>query len=480
MSISKWRCLVGLFIFSLFWSACQDEEETMQVPGGEPEMPTHETPWAWARTINGPSEEDEIDAVATDGTGNVYISGKFEQTLTIEGHEEPLVSRGRADIMVVKYNRTGELEWVRHFGSASEDNIFDADIDLDGNLILSGYFGQTVDFGGINLSAQGSLDMVVLKMSPEGDVIWAKKFGSTAEDGGNEVEIGPQNEIIVGAGSKGDFESIPATAFQDAYVLSLSPDGETNWIRAIQGAGAARAKAIEVDELGRVYLGGDYSGENHLIVDGQQIDFPIYGNIDAYLVSFSVDGDFRWSKTYGGTGDEICKGLINTSDNSLYLAGQFANTVPFDGQVLNSNSGSRDLYLWKIDENGESIWLRHIASAQNLLGAELGIDEQDRVWFGMSTSGSVEFPENSVSSRSVSNCAGSNCPILVSYTQDGQLNTLMQLPLSDDARFGEIAVSGDRVYVDCPYTGNFTINDRLISSEQGSKDGAIVAFDIGD
>ncbi|MEM8585219.1 MAG: hypothetical protein AAGF87_13155 [Bacteroidota bacterium] len=474
----KLRCLSVLAISCLFILSCQNQEEMVNTPEEEPIPTTPEKPWAWARTINGPSEEDEIDAVATDDEGNVYLSGKFEQSLSIEGHNEPLTSRGRADIMVAKYTRVGNLEWVRHFGSTSEDNIFDADCDRDGNLILSGYFGQTVDFGGITLSAQGNLDMVVLKMSPEGDVIWAKKFGSTEEDGGNEVEIGPQNEIIVGAGSKGNFESISATGLQDAYVVSLNPDGEINWIRTVQGPGIARAKAIEVDELGRVYLGGDYAGDNYFISNNQPISFPNYGNIDAYLISYSSNGDLRWWKTYGGPEDEICKGLINTSDNSLYLAGQFQNEVPFDGQVLNSMGGSRDIYLWKLDENGTSVWLRHIKSQQNLLGAELGIDDRDNVWFGMSTAGTVEFPENTINYRRVSDCQGDNCPVILSYSPTGELNALHHLEQSDDARFGEIAVSGNRVYLDCPFTENLTINDRLLSSQSDSKDGAIVAFDI--
>ncbi len=179
----------------------------------------------WTKTLRGPSEEDEIDAVASDKKGNVYISGKFEDDLVIDGQKTAISSNGKADIMLVKYDKNGNWLWTRHYGGPKEDNIFDADCDNQGNVILSGYFQGSIQFGDYKLRAQGGFDMVVVKVDPSGTVLWAKNYGGTGNDGGNEVVIGNDNKILVGAGSYGTFEGIANTGGQDAYLLSLDENG---------------------------------------------------------------------------------------------------------------------------------------------------------------------------------------------------------------------------------------------------------------
>lgn len=187
------------------------------------------TTWNWARQLNGPTDEEEIDAVASDSIGNVYISGKFEQSVEIEGLNLPLFSAGLPDIMFTKYDPNGNMIWTKQYGSTGDDNVFDADCDSEGNIILSGYFEGTVTFDTITLTASGGTDMMVLKFSPEGNIIWAQQMGGINDDGGNEVSVGPNDRIVVGAQSKGDFSAgsfnFPNTGSQDAYLISITSTG---------------------------------------------------------------------------------------------------------------------------------------------------------------------------------------------------------------------------------------------------------------
>ena len=249
----------------------------------------------WAKLLSGPTNEDEIDAVASDSQGNVYVSGKYEQDLKIEGQSTPIEATGnKADIMIVKYNKEGIWQWTRNFGSTGEDNIFDAVCDVQGNLILSGYFEGTVAFGDFELTSQAGLDMVLLKISPDGTVLKAIALGGNGDDGGNEVAIGNDNEIIVGAQSNGTFEGIPNTGNVDAYIMSFTNDLVLNWVRAIKGGGDARAKAVEVDDNGNVYLGGDYRNANSVDVNGTSKSFENFGGTDAFIASWTSSGVFRW------------------------------------------------------------------------------------------------------------------------------------------------------------------------------------------
>lgn len=458
-------------LMGLFFQNCEDD---LNLDDLDITNPTSSS-WAWARALQGPSEEDEIDAVASDEEGNVYISGKFEESLTIEGVADPFVSQGRADIMLVKYNKTGELEWAKQFGGAGEDNIFDADCDSQGNLILSGYFQHTVVFDDVVLTSYGGLDMILLKISPNGEILWVKQFGGPLNDGGNELEIGVDDQIIVGAQSQGSFESIPNTGAQDAYAMSLTPEGDLNWIRAIQGAGIARSKAIEADYLGNVYMGGDYFGNNRIETDSGVASFQVFGEIDAYLVSYSADGTLRWLKTWGSAGSDICKGLVHDAENNVYLVGQFQGDLNLNNESISSGN-SRNIYLQKLDVAGNSIWLRHIKSAENLLGAELAINDRDEVLFGMSFSETIALQDGATSFKQITDCEGSNCPLFIRYTKDGKLKESLHLAQSDDARLGEIAVSGNTVFIDCAFTNNLTFKERTFISEEASKDALLIAI----
>ncbi len=433
----------------------------------------------WAKTLRGPSEEDEIDAVASDNKGNVYISGKFEDDLVIDGQKTAISSNGKADIMLVKYDKNGNWLWTRHYGGSKEDNIFDADCDNQGNVILSGYFQGSIQFGDYKLRSQGGFDMVVVKVDPSGTVLWARNYGGTGNDGGNEVVIGNNNKILVGAGSYGTFEGIANTGKQDAYLLSLDENGNIEWIQAVKGTGDARAKAVAIDGFGNVYLGGDYRNNNYIENNGRKLSLQKFGGRDAYLMSFTPSGAYRWQKNWGNTGVDFCKGIVTTSQNEIYAVGQFQKNVLFDGIQLHSNNGTKDLFVWKIDSAGDTQWLRHISSPEKLSGAEVAIDTNDNLIFGLGITGATNFQIGNSKLKTVFPCEGIRCPVLIRYDKKGDNIEYISAQQSYNGRFGEIAISNNTAYIDCEVIGgSYIFGKDSIGTVKGSKDAAIIAVKL--
>lgn len=56
------------------------------------------------------------------------------------------------------------------------------------------------------------------------------------------------------------------------------------------------------------------------------------GRWDAYLTSWTATGALRWSKSWGGSGDDLCKGVAVNQDLDVFAAGGFQQAVLFDGQ----------------------------------------------------------------------------------------------------------------------------------------------------
>lgn len=464
--------LLKIFLLLLLLFSCNKEEISPSVVNSSLEF-------SWAKALQGTTNEDEIDAVASDENANVYISGKFEEELTIDEQSESIVSNGKADIMVVKYDKNSNWKWTKHFGGIGEDNIFDADCDSQGNIILSGYFQETVKFDDYELISKGGFDMVIVKINPQGKVLWAKSYGGSGNDGGNEVIVGANDKIIVGAQSDGTFEGIDNTGGQDAYVMVLDSSGTVEWIKAVKGSGDARAKAIEVDNLGNIYMGGDFRGNNYVEDNSAMIIFKEFGDRDAYLMSFNSSGQYRWHKNWGNLGVDFCKGIVTTSTNELYAVGQFQKKVDFNEESLTSTNSSKDLFVWKIDNTGATKWLRQIKSSDKLSGAEVAVDNSDNLIFGLGITGLTEFQTDESTYKSVNACTGARCPILIQYGTNGSIINYLQAEQSTDGRFGEIAVTDNMVYIDCEIIGGtYTFGNNTITAKNNTKDAAIVTINL--
>lgn len=72
------------------------------------------------------------------------------------------------------------------------------------------------------------------------------------------------------------------------------------------------------------------------------------GGCDYFLTRTDGSGDTLWTRTYGGSLDEISGGICQTSDGGFILSG---NTASFGARVT-------DIYLVKTDSGGDTLWTK--------------------------------------------------------------------------------------------------------------------------
>ena len=78
------------------------------------------------------------------------------------------------------------------------------------------------------------------------------------------------------------------------------------------------------------------------------------GNRDFYVVKTQPDGDTIWTKTFGGVNYDQAH-CITKADGSNYIIGGYTSSFGVEG----------DIYLIKIDENGDAIWTKTIGTEDN-------------------------------------------------------------------------------------------------------------------
>ena len=154
----------------------------------------------WSKRFGGTSD-DRGTGVAVSGTGDVVLTGWFNATADFGGGAQ--VSTGGADIFLAKYSSAGTHAWSKVFGTSYGFGDLSRGVALDasGNIALTGAILGPVNFGGGALAESGTYDIFAAKFSASGALLWSKRFGVLYDDHGYAVAMDAGGNIIVA----GDF-----------------------------------------------------------------------------------------------------------------------------------------------------------------------------------------------------------------------------------------------------------------------------------
>lgn len=166
-------------------------------------------------------------AIAVDGSGNSYATGHFSGSATFGA--TTLASAGDTDVFGVKYNNAGggQLLWAKSAGGTGADAGFGIAVDGSGNSYVTGYFAGTATFGTTNLTATpGTLGMFAAKYDSAGDVVWAKSAGTTGAVLGKGIAVdGSGNSYMtgtfIGSATFGATTLVSAGGGLDVFVAKL-------------------------------------------------------------------------------------------------------------------------------------------------------------------------------------------------------------------------------------------------------------------
>jgi uncharacterized protein (AIM24 family) len=183
--------------------------------------------WSWVQTAGGTSF-DNGDGVAVDASGSIFISGHFQGTADFNGTSKTSV--GDSDIFVAKYNNSGTVQWVQTAGGTSLDSSSEIALDTSGNVFITGSFEETASFGNISKTSAGNADIFVTKYDNSGAVQWVQTAGGTSSpisvsDRGTGIVVDANGNAFitgyfVGTANFGAI-SKTANAFEDFFVARI-------------------------------------------------------------------------------------------------------------------------------------------------------------------------------------------------------------------------------------------------------------------
>src|SRR6185503_13759649 len=126
------------------------------------------------------------------------------------------------------------------------------------------------------------------------------------------------------------------------------------WALSAGGSGSDQGYDISNDVLGNVYVSGWFSGTAQF--GGQSL--TSFGLQDIFIASYDTSGTLNWVKQAGGTGNEVCAGIVTNDQGDSYITGWYSGTAVFDDSTIVS-SGSYDMFIARYNAEGQLLWVKH-------------------------------------------------------------------------------------------------------------------------
>jgi hypothetical protein len=317
-------------------------------------------------------------AVTIDASANVIVSGAYIGSVDFGGGV--LTNGGFEDAFLAKYNTSGTFSWAKRFGEAGRDRINSVAVDASGNVAIGGYFSGAVDFGTGALTSAGLLDIVTGKYDSSGTAIWTKRFGSTSDDTCNAVAMDSSGNAFI----TGTFKGVVNFGGSN---LTNSDAGDVYVAKYLSAAGA-HSWSKKISGAGsEVSLGETVDSSGDLVVVGS---FNVNANLgagfvntagveDIFIVKYlGTDGSFVWGHTYGSTASDKGTCVVVDSSGNFFMGGTFAGSFSLGGTNIVSSGAFTDGLIAKFDNAGVHQWSKRLGAAPGFING-IAVDSSGNV-----------------------------------------------------------------------------------------------------
>ncbi len=288
----------------------------------------------WVARYNGPgNSDDRAAALAVDATGNVYVTGFSEGSGTSQ------------DYITVKYNASGIEQWVARYNGPgnSHDRAATVAVDATGNVYVTG------------ASVGTGYDYATVKYNASGIVQWVARYNGpgNSDDLAAAVAVDAAGNVYVTGASVG------SGTYSDYATVKYNASGIEQWVARYNKPGNYSDGAtapLAVDAAGNVYVTGYSEGS------GTSSDYV--------TVKYNAPGIEQWVARYNGPGNNFDQAIALAVDaaENVYVTGYSKGPDTYDDYATIKYNAS-GIEQWVARYNGpENFHDRAAALAVDAIG----------------------------------------------------------------------------------------------------------------
>ena len=242
----------------------------------------------WSRMWGG-TDYERIYGLAVDSSDSVYLVGETSSW-----------GAGSQDMVIVKYNSAGTLQWNRTWGLSGFEEAYTVGCDSSDNVYMVG----------ITTSFIGSLQWNIVKYNSGGTLLWNRTWGSWGNIYPYGITFDSSDNLLI-AGER----THPTTFYPSVALAKFDSSGNELYNQTWNDIGwwggrQVRARDIVLDASENIYL-SCYTGQDNFI------DTNSYMGVLKFNTSGDAQGFVRWDKSY-----TAAHGIALDSNENIYIGGE--------------------------------------------------------------------------------------------------------------------------------------------------------------
>jgi hypothetical protein len=298
----------------------------------------------WANTKGGIGSEEAL-GVSADRSGHVVITGDFSSASLIFGTDTIRNASGNANVFLAAYDNTGNALWALGAGGTQPDFGNAVCTDTTGNICITGSFASpSITFGSTLMHNAGTANIFIAKYSSTGTFLWAKNYGSAGHDEGNGVSSDVYGEFFIcGTFSSSAFHidstaTLSNSGSSNIFLIKMDGLGRVKWAHTAGGASMDEGNAVCSSRNGSVFICGSFDSF-YVNVGTAVLNNSNPGTYDAFVAEYDGLGNVLFAKSVGGSGNDNARGIGLDKLANAYVTGDFTSaSVNFGSAVVNSSS----------------------------------------------------------------------------------------------------------------------------------------------
>ncbi|MBA3647216.1 MAG: T9SS type A sorting domain-containing protein [Chitinophagales bacterium] len=325
----------------------------------------------WKHTYGGTAEDEFFSVLETDDGGFIAKGYTYSNDGDISGNH------GGQDVLVIKVDASGTIQWQKCYGGSGDDNGSGGAIlqNSVGGYIFSAFTNST---DGEVTNNHGDYDAWIVKISSVGKIFSQHTYGGSAYDDASGLALVSGGYIFSGTTLSSDGDVSHNHGGQDSWVVKLDKNGNIQWSESLGGSGDEFQNALARTQDGNIVIAngsnsddGDVTGNNGLFV--------------AWIVKInSGTGSIIWNKSFTGNPEVTAYGIFATSDEGVVALGTTGTSYV---------NPTLDAIAIKMDLNGAKQWQTIFGGSDEddaLSGVEIGNGKLIIDCVTASTDGDVE------------------------------------------------------------------------------------------
>lgn len=304
----------------------------------------------WQKSFGG-SQTEYATGISRSSDGFYYISA---HTNSKDGDITSF--QGAEDGWLLKIDGNGTLIWQKSLGSTGQDRFTDLVANSDGGCTVSGYAANN---SGNITGHKGRTDFWVVRFDKNGNVLWNKCYGGSADDIPHSLTIHPGGGFAVAGQTGSDDGDVSgkyggAIPFSDFWVTRIDDQGNLVWQKCYGGNSNEIGYVIKpMPGGGFVVAGNAYSTDGDVGCNR--------GLSDQWIIKIDDTGNLLKTQVIGGSYfDEVYDVIALASDNIIVASVTCSPEIKKYPQNANPNFTCADIWIYKLNMSPDPATKRRI------------------------------------------------------------------------------------------------------------------------